>query len=93
MEVKDRRFRGVQGPYARAANALCEEEAAQIVVMGHTHAARADRIDRGWSLNTGTCSGGRFQCVSLDLSAKTAHVRRGDVSCAVQLGRMTSTPP
>lgn len=77
VEIKDVRFRGPQGPYAQAANALCRDEDVCAVVMGHTHAARVDVVEHGLSLNTGTCSGGRREWVSLDLGSGTGTLTRG----------------
>ena len=75
--MKDARFRGPQGPYARAANALCRDTAVSAVVMGHTHAARIDVVEHGVSLNTGTCSGGRREMISLDLDRGVGVLSRG----------------
>lgn len=77
VEIKDLRFRGAQGPYARAADALCRDAGVQAVVMGHTHSARLDRVTHGVSLNTGSCSLGRRQYVSLDLQRGTGVLVRG----------------
>ncbi len=77
VAIKDARFRGALGPYARAANTLCRDERLSAVVMGHTHAARVDPVEHGLSLNTGTCSGGRREMVSLDLEAGTGTLTRG----------------
>lgn len=77
VEIKDARFRGPKGPYASAADMLCREEAVQAVVMGHTHAARVDPIPHGLSLNTGSCSLGRRQYVSLDLTRGDGVLVRG----------------
>lgn len=77
VEIKDARFRGAHGPYAQAANALCRDADVRAVVMGHTHAARVDIVEHGLSLNTGTCSGGRRELVSLDLASGTGTLIRG----------------
>ncbi|MGH1348223.1 MAG: metallophosphoesterase family protein [Nannocystales bacterium] len=77
VAIKDARFRGVEGPYAQAANALCRDVGVSAVVMGHTHAARVDHVEHGVSLNTGTCSGGRFEMLSLDLAAGSGILTRG----------------
>jgi len=77
VELKDARFRGPSGPYARAADRLCREHDVAAVVMGHTHAARVDAVPHGLSLNTGTCSGGRREYVSLDLARGEGWLVRG----------------
>ncbi|MBV1856844.1 MAG: metallophosphoesterase family protein [Nannocystaceae bacterium] len=77
VAIKDARFRGAMGPYARAAERLCREENLSAVVMGHTHAARVDAVEHGVSLNTGTCSGGRHDVLSLDLETGQGTLRRG----------------
>lgn len=77
VAIKDARFRGASGPYASAADALCRDEDVAAVVMGHTHAARLDRVAHGVSLNTGTCSCGRREYVSLDLDRGEGTLVRG----------------
>lgn len=86
VELKDQRFRGPKGPYAQAANVLCQRARVSAVVMGHTHAARADRVEHGWSLNTGTCSTGRLEYVSIDTARGCATCVIGDRKTAVDLG-------
>lgn len=67
VSIKDRRFRGPHGPYARGAEALAREHAVPIVVMGHTHCPGITPLrERGVMVNTGTCSGGRTMWVSID---------------------------
>lgn len=67
VSIKDRRFRGPHGPYARGAEALVREHAVPIVVMGHTHCPGITPLrERGVMVNTGTCSGGRTMWVSID---------------------------
>lgn len=85
VAIKDARFRGAQGPYAQAANALCTDADVCAVVMGHTHAARVDVVERGLSLNTGTCSGGRREMISLDLEAGTGTLTRGFERVSISL--------
>ncbi len=77
VAIKDARFRGPRGPYAQAADALCRDADVCAVVMGHTHAARVDAVEHGLSLNTGTCSGGRRELISLDLETGTGTLTRG----------------
>ncbi|MEM6296905.1 MAG: metallophosphoesterase [Myxococcota bacterium] len=80
VSIKDRRFRGPHGPYARAADRLCETHDVAAVVMGHTHAARLDETTHGVSVNTGTCSCARFEWVCVDTTAREVTVHRdGDV--------------
>lgn len=85
VAIKDVRFRGPAGPYATAADALCREAGVHAVVMGHTHAARLDPMPHGVSLNTGTCSGGRTEYVSLDLDRGAGWLVRGFERVAVTL--------
>lgn len=66
VSIKDRRFRGPQGPYARGAQRLVHEHGAPIVVMGHTHCPGITPLAHGVMVNTGTCSGGRTMWVSID---------------------------
>ncbi len=78
VAIKDGRFRGAEGPYARAADRLCAAQDVAAVVMGHTHAARLDATVHGLSVNTGTCSCGRFEWVGVDTVARTVSVHRGN---------------
>jgi UDP-2,3-diacylglucosamine pyrophosphatase LpxH len=66
VSIKDRRFRGPQGPYARGAQGLVHEHAAPIVVMGHTHCPGITPLAHGVMVNTGTCSAGRTMWVGID---------------------------
>lgn len=74
VAVKDRRFRGAHGPYARAAGRLAREHGTPIVVMGHTHVPSLTRIPEGIAVNTGTCSDGRRMWASIDTEAGTATI-------------------
>ncbi len=85
VEIKDVRFRGPRGPYASAADMLCRDTRVHAVVMGHTHAARVDRVAHGLSLNTGSCSLGRRQYVSLDLERGTGVLVRDFERVSVSL--------
>ncbi len=85
VELKDRRFRGVDGPYARAADTLCRTHRVRAVVMGHTHAADATQLPHGYSFNTGTCSEGRVEWVSIDTVQRIARVVRGDREICAEL--------
>lgn len=78
VAIKDRRFRGPQGPYARGAMALVHEHAAPIVVMGHTHCPGITPLDHGVMVNTGTCSGGRTMWVGIDTERGTIEVHEGE---------------
>jgi predicted phosphodiesterase len=74
IEIKDRRFRGPHGPYTQGASCLARDHDARVVVMGHTHCARIDRIDEGLHANTGSCSRGRLSWISVDTALR--RVRR-----------------
>ncbi|MCX4242302.1 metallophosphoesterase [Paraliomyxa miuraensis] len=74
VAIKDRRFRGPDGPYARGALGLMREHGAPIVVMGHTHCPGITPLSRGAMANTGTCSGGRTMWVSIDTERGTIEV-------------------
>lgn len=74
VAVKDRRFRGPGGPYARAASRLARTHGTPIVVMGHTHVPSVTPIREGLAINTGTCSHGRRMWASIDTEAGTATV-------------------
>ena len=78
VAIKDRRFRGPAGPYARGAAALVREHAAPIVVMGHTHCPGITPLPDGVMVNTGTCSGGRTMWVSIDGERGTIAVHEGE---------------
>jgi predicted phosphodiesterase len=71
IAIKDGRFRGEQGPYAIAGRDLARTWGAQIVVMGHTHVASVTAIPEGLVVNTGSCSRGRTEFVSIDTRART----------------------
>jgi predicted phosphodiesterase len=78
VSIKDRRFRGPTGPYARGAEGLVHEHAAPIVVMGHTHCPGITELRHGVMVNTGTCSGGRTMWVGIDSERGTIEVHEGD---------------
>ena len=71
VAIKDRRFRGPDGPYAAGARELACTHDARFVVMGHTHVPAHEELGSVVALNTGTCSGGRRMFVSLD--TRTQH--------------------
>lgn len=71
VAIKHARFGGRDGPYARGAAELGTRERAAVVVMGHTHAAELHDLGAVLYANTGTCSGGRRECVSIDTAART----------------------
>lgn len=77
VAIKDRRFRGPGGPYARGAQALVHEHGAAIVVMGHTHCPGITPLSPGVMVNTGTCSGGRTMWVGIDSERGTIEVHAG----------------
>lgn len=70
VAIKHARFGGPDGPYAAGARSIALREAADVVVFGHTHCAE---LVEGPALyaNTGTCSGGRRECLSIDTAACT----------------------
>ncbi len=76
VSIKDQRFGGELGPYARGAHALAAEHGVSIVVMGHTHVPGITPIEAGVMVNTGTCSGGRTMWASIDTEAGTVTVHR-----------------
>jgi UDP-2,3-diacylglucosamine pyrophosphatase LpxH len=71
VAIKHARFGGRDGPYARGAAELGARERAAVVIMGHTHAAELHDLGTVLYANTGTCSGGRRECVSIDTVART----------------------
>ncbi|MEM6995880.1 MAG: metallophosphoesterase family protein [Myxococcota bacterium] len=78
VTIKDQRFRGVDGPYARAADSLATAHAADVIVMGHTHVPSRHVLPSGvTAVNTGTCSGGHRMFVSIDTATRTVHVFDG----------------
>ncbi len=72
--IKDRRFAGPDGPYARAASLLARDHGARVVIMGHTHCARIDPIAEGLSANTGSCSRGKLSWISVDTATRRLRV-------------------
>ena len=78
IEVKDRRFRGQRGPYVVAGRDLARTHDASVVVMGHTHVASITETPEGMVVNTGSCSRGRFEYVSIDTAARTVALYRGN---------------
>ena len=78
ITIKDRRFRGRQGPYARASRQLAAQHEARFVVMGHTHVASRTPLGDGIvALNTGSCSRGQRNFVSIDTETRVSHVFDG----------------
>jgi predicted phosphodiesterase len=75
VAIKDRRFGGPHGPYTRAASRLARDHEARVVVMGHTHCARLDPIERGLAANTGSCSRGHLSWLSLDTATRLLRIR------------------
>lgn len=76
VALKDRRFRGPHGPYARGAARLVHEHDAPIVVMGHTHCASITPLEAGVMVNTGTCSQGRTMWASIDTERGSIELHR-----------------
>lgn len=66
VAIKHARFGGAHGPYARGALSLARQLEADLVVMGHTHAAELHTWPGVVYGNCGTCSGGERQCLSID---------------------------
>ncbi len=85
VDIKHARFRGPAGPYVRAGRDLARRWKANVVVMGHTHVSCIDRVPEGLVVNTGTCSGGRFEYVSIDTRARTVTLCRGHERQIVRL--------
>lgn len=77
VEIKERRFRGSEGPYAQGARELMHAHEASIVVMGHTHVPGITPVGEGVMINTGTCSRGRTMWASIDTEAGTVEVHDG----------------
>ncbi len=76
VAIKEQRFGGPHGPYARGAQQLVKVHQASIVVMGHTHVAGITPLVSGVMVNTGTCSGGRTMWVSVDTEEGSIEVHR-----------------
>jgi UDP-2,3-diacylglucosamine pyrophosphatase LpxH len=74
--IKHERFRGPDGPYARAAASLLEEEEADAVIMGHTHVPDRIELANGVFANTGSCSVGQRMHVSIDTQARSVALVR-----------------
>ncbi|MCB9744572.1 MAG: metallophosphoesterase family protein [Alphaproteobacteria bacterium] len=66
VAIKARRYQTPEGPYARGAEALMAETGASLVVMGHTHVRVVLELAGGRLANTGTCSRGRREGLSVD---------------------------
>jgi UDP-2,3-diacylglucosamine pyrophosphatase LpxH len=89
IAIKDRRFRGPEGPYARGASALAITYDARVVVMGHTHCGRIDDRARRRLVddaedrpvlvaNTGSCSRGALSWISVDTAMRRLRLLTGD---------------
>jgi len=74
VAIKHRRFGHIDGPYARAARGLLREHAADLVVMGHTHVAHLHALPEGRLVNTGSCSRGRREHVTIDTAARSVEI-------------------
>ncbi|MCP4448818.1 MAG: hypothetical protein GY811_26315 [Myxococcales bacterium] len=77
VSIKHRKFQGAGGPYASGAERLLLEQAADVVVMGHTHVQRRLKVGGGIYANTGTCSHGQRMYVSVDTAARNVACLRG----------------
>ncbi len=77
IAIKHRRFWGERGPYIRAARRWLTEHDADVVVMAHTHVADRLDISEGTVVNTGSCSRGAFDFVSIDTVARRVAIHRG----------------
>jgi predicted phosphodiesterase len=84
VAIKHARFGGADGPYARGAAALGASERAAVVVLGHTHAAELHQVSGVLYANTGTCSGGRRECVSIDTARRSLSLLHWPASAAVE---------
>lgn len=78
VSIKEQRFRGVDGPYARGARGLIAKHDVSVVVMGHTHVPGITAMDAGVMVNTGTCSGGRTMWVGFDTETGEIEVHQGE---------------
>ncbi len=74
IALKHRRFGRADGPYARAARTILREQAADLVVMGHTHVAHLHALPEGRVVNTGSCSRGRRVHVTIDTAARSVEI-------------------
>lgn len=77
IAIKHRRFGHADGPYARAARRILREQAADLVVMGHTHVAHQHALPEGRLVNTGSCSRGRRVHVTIDTRARSVEIHGG----------------
>lgn len=71
IAIKHARFGGAHGPYARGAHSLAQRRRADVVVLGHTHAAELHAEEAAIYVNCGTCSDARREWVSIDTAART----------------------
>ncbi len=74
IAIKQRRFGGKRGPYIGAAKQWLTEHEADVVVMGHTHVAGRVDLSEGTVVNTGSCSRGVFEFVSIDTAERSVAV-------------------
>lgn len=70
VAVKHARFGGAAGPYVAGAREIAAVQRADVVVFGHTHCAEIVDGPPVYA-NTGTCSGGRRECLSIDTATRT----------------------
>ncbi|MEZ4452017.1 MAG: metallophosphoesterase family protein [Nannocystaceae bacterium] len=75
IRIKHARFHHDEGPYVRAGRQLLRDEAADVVVMGHTHVPVRARVPEGVLLNTGSCSRGQEMYALIDTARGTAELR------------------
>ena len=76
VSIKHRRYQGMSGPYALAATKLLREQAADLVVMGHTHVPQKLALSGGVYANTGTCSHRQRMYVSIDTQRRSVECVR-----------------
>lgn len=93
IAIKHARFGGAQGPYARGAAALASARGADVVVLGHTHAAELHQGRSAIYVNCGTCSDARREWVVIDTLARTVTLSRWPAGAAAPQQLAAATIP
>jgi len=74
VAVKHRWYAGHPNPYLDAAERILTSEAVDLVCMAHTHVAQRIELESGLFVNTGSCSRGRFEYLSVDTARRSVEL-------------------
>ncbi len=73
VSIKYQRFRGPDGPYARAARRLLRTHAVDAVVLAHTHIPERLELAEGIMVNPGSCMR-QLSYVAIDTAARSVEI-------------------